>query len=270
MARMIEDQSEFDDILSEIIWYTKQTYEKLKDWGVDVLGLYSFYYYTAKRQKTNQVKASVGYCAVGIWISEDRIRKARKTLMDMWLIEDVKIKWEWWWIEWRYVRVKYISSTLPKTHPLESPQCGNPNPNAWSNNILNAWSNNNKMLREKTKEKVATLPLQERLKEYRDVYTTWMLYEFELYRTEANDKWKQRREFEKVFDLSKRLRTWKMRQDKFSKPKYESSIDRDKRVQQQVQTQRDLSPKYTGNAMNNLQEQVSRREQGEGSWGDDR
>ncbi len=256
--------------IEQIVSTTHDTVNKLSKYknGDSALMLYFRYIQQRKMQDNNQTLSADAFMMKGLNRWRDKFYNAKKILVDEKLIQVIP-KRNKWKIDWRYVKINFIITRVLENHSVEKPECGKTTTNTLVENI-NTLVKNINTIKKVEKEKVATLPLQERLKEYRDVYTAWMLYEFELYRTEANDKWKQRREFEKVFDLSKRLRTWKMRQDKFSKPKYESSIDRDKRVQQQVQTQRDLSPKYTGNAMNNLQEQVSRREQGEGSWGDDR
>ena len=56
----------------------------------DVLAVYIFYYRTAKYQKTNQVWCTVGFISNGIKISENRVREARKILLELNLIEDLQ------------------------------------------------------------------------------------------------------------------------------------------------------------------------------------
>jgi len=134
---------QLNDIFDEIIWTTKETFEILLKWWVDVISLYMFYYYTAKRQKTNQPKATTSYSAKWIWITEKRIKEAKKYLIKYWLVEDFidKDKWRiiWWYIKINYVfkkeTIKKIWENPPsgKTHPVEKWPI-----NALSNNNLNA------------------------------------------------------------------------------------------------------------------------------------
>ena len=67
---------EMDDVLHEVVGTTKSTFEVLKRWGADVIAVYFFVYYTAKRQKTNKAKATVSFIAKGLCITENRVRKA--------------------------------------------------------------------------------------------------------------------------------------------------------------------------------------------------
>ena len=142
-----------NDIFNEIIGTTKETFDILKDWWVDVIAVYMFYYYTAKWQKTNQPYCTVWYISKWINISEARVKKARKFLLEKWLIEDVqKRKWNRFWKS--YIKIKYIftnqyfqnidtrGGTISGGAGLRPSE--NCTPNAWSNNNWNAWSNNNK------------------------------------------------------------------------------------------------------------------------------
>jgi len=54
----------------------------------DLIALYTFYYYTAKWQKTNKVRATVGYVAKGLKWGVDKTRDRRNQLKAIGLIED--------------------------------------------------------------------------------------------------------------------------------------------------------------------------------------
>lgn len=80
----------------------------------DLIALYTFYYYTAKWQKTNQVKATVEYVANGLKWSSAKVRLARSVLKDLQLIEDVQVRSNGKMGE-RYVKINFIWSNH-RTH----------------------------------------------------------------------------------------------------------------------------------------------------------
>lgn len=141
-------------IENELIIFTKQTYDAFlkSDNPAELIALYSFYYYTAKWQKTNQPKCTTGYAANGLKWSESKIRKFKKELIDLGLIEDVALRDEHNKIAGHYIKLNYIlkQSTLEESHTIENPQCGNSDSveekgtNALSANNINALSVNNK------------------------------------------------------------------------------------------------------------------------------
>lgn len=147
-------------IENELIILTKQTYDAFlkSDNPAELIALYSFYYYTAKWQKTNQPKCTTGYAANGLKWSESKIRKFKKELIDLGLIEDVAIRDERNKIAGHYIKLNYIlkQSTLTNSHTIENPQCGNSDSvekkgtNALSDNNINALSTNNKNKNKKT------------------------------------------------------------------------------------------------------------------------
>ena len=119
----------------------------------DLIALYTFYYYTAKWQDTKQAKATTGYTAKGLGWGEDRVRKNKKILIELELIEDItsrdpKTKQ----INGHYIYVKFIwsSEKITSSHPPGKPDCGssqtvdNNQANSLSDNSLNALSDNNK------------------------------------------------------------------------------------------------------------------------------
>lgn len=147
-------------IENELIIFTKQTYDAFlkSDNPAELIALYSFYYYTAKWQKTNQPKCTTGYAANGLKWSESKIRKFKKELIDLGLIEDIALRDEHNKIAGHYIKLNYIlkQSTLTNFHTIENPQCGNGDSvenlrtNALSVNNINALSTNNKNKNKKT------------------------------------------------------------------------------------------------------------------------
>lgn len=137
---------ELNDVMDNIIWITKQTFEVLKKWWSDCISVYMFYYYTARWQKTNQVKATVWFVSKWLSISENRTREARKYLLWVWLIEDIQTstrEWKKWFWE-KYIKVNYIlkQANWAPSHFTDYAQAD------YDKLDTNALSNNNKMLEE--------------------------------------------------------------------------------------------------------------------------
>ena len=55
----------------------------------ELIALYSFYYYTAKWQKTNQPKATTEYVQKALNWSDRKVRTHKSTLIGLKLIEDL-------------------------------------------------------------------------------------------------------------------------------------------------------------------------------------
>ena len=142
-----------NSIENELIILTKQTIDVFlkSDSPGDLLALYSFYYYTAKWQGTNQPKCTTSYAARGLKWSEAKVRKAKRDLMSLGLIEDIVSKGADGKITSHYVRLRYIikQSTLANLHTDEMPQGGKYNTveeqgtNAFSADSVNALSSRN-------------------------------------------------------------------------------------------------------------------------------
>ena len=116
-----------NDIADSLIIFNKITFDRLlkSETPADSIALYTFYYYTAKWQGTNQPKCTTSYVANGLKWSESRVRKAKKELLDIGLVEDITSKDESGKIIGHFVKVNYFSlSTLKETHTIENPQCG--------------------------------------------------------------------------------------------------------------------------------------------------
>lgn len=129
----------------QLIIITKQTLDLFlqQDNPADLIGLYTFYYYTAKWQRTNQIRCTTSYAANGLHMGEQKIRGLKKQLIELGLIEDVAVRNDMNQIEGHYIRMKYLfrqdtempNSTLAKNHSMEKcegekshpcsfPECG--------------------------------------------------------------------------------------------------------------------------------------------------
>ena len=166
-------------IENELIIFTKQTYDAFlkSDNPAELIALYSFYYYTAKWQKTNQPKCTTGYTANGLKWSESKIRKFKKELIDLGLIEDIALRDEHNKIAGHYIKLNYIlkQSTLTNFHTIENPQCGNGDSvedlrtNALSDNNLNALNTGNKNDDTASSKKIS---ISKQINEVVDAYKT--------------------------------------------------------------------------------------------------
>ena len=124
----------------------------------DLISLYTFYYYTAKWQKTNQIRATAGYCMQGLKFGESRFTKANKKLRELGLIKSFKGKGTIdsnWYIQINFIWTKRKvdsliteSNTLKnegvrtplKTKSLENQVLGKQGTNALNVNNINALS----------------------------------------------------------------------------------------------------------------------------------
>ncbi len=143
-----------DFIENNVVIFSKQTIDLLLNQKnpTDLLGLYCFYYYTAKWQKTNQPKATISYVSKALKWGNVKVRKNKKILLHLGLIEDVRAidpnskKVKGW-----YIKIKYLwkqenhpvglgqggseKTTLSLFHTVEKAE-----PNAYS--VLNIIKNN--------------------------------------------------------------------------------------------------------------------------------
>ena len=122
----------------------------------ELIALYWFYYYTAKWQGTNQAKATTLYAAKGLKWSENKVRRVKKQLIKLELIEDrrgernkkgafgncyIYVKFIWW--------NKEKINKFNDNDPQHFPQGGKTDTvvdykgNALSTNNLNALRTNN-------------------------------------------------------------------------------------------------------------------------------
>jgi len=73
----------------------------------ELIGLYCFYYYTAKWQGTNQPRATTGYAADGMKWGVNKLQKIKKQLINLRLIENVRIR-EDNKITGHFIRVNFV------------------------------------------------------------------------------------------------------------------------------------------------------------------
>ena len=125
----------------------------------DMIALYTFYYYTAKWQHTDTAKATTEYTARGLHWSETRVKKIKKILMSMGLIEDyihkengrVKAYYIYVRFMWSDNKVKevqqHMENQLSSREVLQGVE--NIAPNALSVNNRNALSEDKLYIRKK-------------------------------------------------------------------------------------------------------------------------
>lgn len=108
-----------------------------------VLSVYLFYYYTSIWQETNQPKATTDYVAKGLGITERKVRRAKKYLEQIGLIQNITTRNNNGKINGHFIKLYYKTSfaTLAVLHTVAKCQ-------------TNAYSTNNKMLVEGDKSPV--------------------------------------------------------------------------------------------------------------------
>jgi hypothetical protein len=149
----------------------------------ELLSLYTFYYYTAKWQKTNQPHANIGYVAKGLHWGVDKVRKYKKQLKSLGLIDDVQRKDKNNRFTTPYIKVNFMwaESTIIKkiSHPIDFSEGGDfptlekSETNALNTDNRNALSTNKEILfdqfwalydyrkgKEKSKKVFLKLPLK--------------------------------------------------------------------------------------------------------------
>lgn len=117
-------------IENELLIVNKQTFDVFlkQDNPAELMSLYMFYYYTAKWQGTNQIRCTTGYVANGLRWSEAKVRKVKKQLLELGLIEDVNTRDQFGKMTGHYIKMNYVfkKETIEKiSHPHDFPQGGN-------------------------------------------------------------------------------------------------------------------------------------------------
>ena len=147
---------------NEIFWTTFYTYDRImdlwwKNWP-DAFALYVKYIKQSRIQETNQTRTLNSFLRDWLKRTDERLKKARDVLKDLWLIDDIVIRDELWKIKWHYVRVNFLInedkirnssstynlSTTPEIQGLDNPDCGKSETNALSNININALSTQDK------------------------------------------------------------------------------------------------------------------------------
>lgn len=134
---MIDPEQGLDEILKESIeeidrdpdleaWERSriiipiETYERFMSMGrgwPDAWALYCYYYYTARKQKTNQIKATNPYCENGLNWRHERLIRVKKTLIQAGFIETISRRNEKGEVVGHYVKVNGIPKA--KIYPFE-------------------------------------------------------------------------------------------------------------------------------------------------------
>jgi len=131
----------------------------------DLIALYHFYYYTAKWQNSNNVKATTTYTARGLKWSTDRVRKNKKRLIELGFLKDVQKRDEQNKITGHFIQVNLIwesKATLPQKPPYgETHSVDSSGGNALRSNSINTITINknvnNKLFTIKKNNKIHSL-----------------------------------------------------------------------------------------------------------------
>ncbi len=115
-----------ENIQEEPIVISKSIQDKFlqDDNYAELIGLYAFYYRHAKRQKTDKPKTTTAYTAKGMKWTEEKVRRIKKILINLGVIEDVTRR-KYNRISGHFIHVKFLWSK-EKTdlfHPTDSPEC---------------------------------------------------------------------------------------------------------------------------------------------------
>jgi len=94
----------------------------------DAFALYCFYYYTAKWQHSEQIKATTGYVAEGLGWTKEHVRKAKGILIKLQLIEDIQLRTEEEKIIGHFIKIHFIWNE--ESRLLEIQRVDSPPPNA--------------------------------------------------------------------------------------------------------------------------------------------
>jgi len=157
-------------IENSLVILTKQTLDIFlrQENPSELIALYTFYYYTAKWQQTNQIKCTSSYVAKALHWKVHKVLRVKKQLIEFGLIEEIRrVDPETKRVVGFYIKMNYIfkKETLETQQIQEKnqyaqidnldrvknnkkplcpkPQCGNGHTNALSDKYKNALSTNN-------------------------------------------------------------------------------------------------------------------------------
>ena len=145
--------------INEIFWMTFYTYDRIieewwKNWP-DAFALYVKLIKQSRIQQTDQTKSLNVFLKNWLKRTDERLKKARDVLKNLWLINDIIVRDELGRIIWHYVRVNYLInenkvrtlgmdynlSTTPEIKDMDNTTYGKSDTNALSNININALSN---------------------------------------------------------------------------------------------------------------------------------
>ena len=139
-------------IENELVILSKQTLDLFlsQENCSDLISVYTFYYYTAKWQKTNQPKATDRYVMKALHMGQKTLNKAQKFLIDNGIIEKITTRNKKGEINGWYIKLNYIwkNETIGKMTQLDTPPLtseatsGEKVTNALNANSINALSAN--------------------------------------------------------------------------------------------------------------------------------
>lgn len=136
------------DLENEVCVTSLQTLQSLFSRDSDAVSLYMFYTMCAKKQGTESIRATNGFCQNGLHWGKNRFFKAKRILEEMGLIEEVIRRDLNGLIQGHYIRVKYLwkakESSVLVSHPVDQPDGGFQPTNALDNNNINALDKENK------------------------------------------------------------------------------------------------------------------------------
>jgi hypothetical protein len=115
----------------------------------DLIALYTFYYYTAKWQKTNQPWATKKYCMKSLKWGQQRVDNARKKLTELGLIEAIekrndKGRFDKWYIKINFIWSRSAVESIHEhqNHAMDESNDGHQDTSALSSNNISASSDN--------------------------------------------------------------------------------------------------------------------------------
>jgi hypothetical protein len=122
--------------------------------NTDVFAVYLFLYYTAKRQRTNQPKCTVGFISKGLKMSRQRVWKAKKDLAELGLIENIRRvdpvtkRLAGWYVRLNYIWKQETVENMFKTEEFSSASYSRAvELQSSGNQTTNALSGSSKMLK---------------------------------------------------------------------------------------------------------------------------
>lgn len=180
---------EHNFIENELVILTKQTLDIFlrEENPAELIALYTFYYYTAKWQQTNQIRCTTDYVAKGMHWNRSKVTKVKKQLLEFGLIEDVrKVDPETKKVIGYYVKMNYVfkKETLEKSQCTQNPPTGFEDTeasvlktegvafeytNALSTNNINALNTNNSKKESIKKEVNQNISVEQETKTFNEI-----------------------------------------------------------------------------------------------------
>lgn len=192
--------------VNEIFWVTFYTFDRImelwwKNWP-DAYALYTKLVKQSRIQQTNQTKSLNAFLREWLGWWDERLKKARHVLKQLWLIDDIIVRDKLGKINWHYVRVNFLInenkvrntcmtydlSTEALNQDMANPTSGQTDTNALSTKYINAWSINNPIKDDKfnslnSESRAGELDVCARVESYEDIQ---QIIEDDTYRVKNN------------------------------------------------------------------------------------